>query len=77
MSKEQHIIDLEMRIMTLETQFQDLSGVAADQWKIIDALKGNILRQQDRITSLESGNDKGESGQDTLNDARDNIPPHY
>jgi uncharacterized coiled-coil protein SlyX len=77
MTKQQDVIDLEMRIMTLESQFQDLSDVAADQWKIIDILKGNILKQQDRIATLESGNDKSGGGEDTLNDARDNIPPHY
>jgi uncharacterized coiled-coil protein SlyX len=77
MTKQQDVIDLEMRIMTLESQFQDLSDVAADQWKIIDILKGNILKQQDRIATLESGNDKSGGGEDALNDARDNIPPHY
>jgi uncharacterized coiled-coil protein SlyX len=77
MTKQQDVIDLEMRIMTLESQFQDLSDVAADQWKIIDILKGNILKQQDRIATLESGNDKSGGGEDALNDARANIPPHY
>ena len=77
MTKRQDVIDLEMRIMTLESQFQDLSDVAADQWKIIDILKGNILKQQDRIATLESGNDKSGGGEETLSDARDNIPPHY
>lgn len=70
-------VELESRIMDLEKQVQELSDVVNDQWKIVDALKGGFMKQQDRIVALESGKDKGGSDKSLIDEARENIPPHY
>jgi len=70
-------VELESRIMDLEKQVQELSDVVNDQWKIVDALKGGFVKQQDRIVALESGKDKGGSDKSLIDEARENIPPHY
>lgn len=77
MADQDRIIDLETRIMDLEKQIQELSDIVTDQWKITDAVKGTIVSQQDRIIALESGKDKKSDDQSSINDARENIPPHY
>ena len=70
-------VELESRIMDLEKQVQELSDVVNDQWRIVDALKGGLVKQQDRIVALESGKDKGAGDKSLIDEARENIPPHY
>jgi uncharacterized coiled-coil protein SlyX len=70
-------IELETRIMDLEKQVQELSDVVSGQWKVVDALKGGLVKQQDRIVALESGKDKGAGDKSLIDEARENIPPHY
>jgi|TARA_R110002126_G_scaffold13118_6_gene57114 uncharacterized coiled-coil protein SlyX len=70
-------IELETRIMDLEKQVQELSDVVSDQWKIVDALKGGLVKQQGRIVALESGKEKGAGERSLIDEARENIPPHY
>lgn len=73
---ENDIIDLQSRLMDLEKQVQELSDVVTDQWAIIDALKRSAVQQQDRIVELESRRDK-KGEQSAIDEARENIPPHY
>lgn len=72
------MVDLELRLMELERQTQELSDVVADQWKIIDALRGNLTQHKERLGALEAAQRDGKSGESSsIAEARDNIPPHY
>ena len=72
------MVDLETRLMELERQHQELSDLVADQWKIIDALRGSLSQHKDRIGVLEAaqGAKKSEAAS-SIDEARENIPPHY
>lgn len=71
------IIELQSRLMDMERQVQELSDVVAEQWKVIDALKGSVLQHKDRIGVLESAQNDKKKGDSSIEEARENIPPHY
>lgn len=61
---EARLIDLETRYTHLERQFEELSGVVAEQQKLIDGLVKSLADARARLAALGSGqpNDR---------------PPHY
>ena len=61
---EARLIDLEMRYTHLERQFDELSGVVADQQKVIDGLKKSLSDAHARLAALGSGQPN-------------EPPPHY
>ena len=58
------LVDLEMRYTHLERLFEDLSGVVAQQQKVIDALTKSLTDAHARIAALGSGQPN-------------ERPPHY
>jgi uncharacterized coiled-coil protein SlyX len=61
---EARIIDLEMRYTHLERQFDDLSGVASHQQKLIDGMMKSLVDAHARIAALGGGQPN-------------EPPPHY
>ena len=60
-------IELETRMAHYERQFEDLSGVVAEQARTIDVLTREIRRLSERISDLEY----------ELQRPGDVKPPHY
>jgi uncharacterized coiled-coil protein SlyX len=63
-TSEARFIDLEMRYTHLERQFDDLSGVVAQQQKLIDSLMKSMADAHARMAALGSGQPN-------------ERPPHY
>ena len=61
---EARLVDLEMRYTHLERQFDDLSGVVAQQHKLIEGLMKTLADAHARIAALGSG-------------PSNDPPPHY
>jgi uncharacterized coiled-coil protein SlyX len=61
---EARVIELETRYTHLERQFDDLSGVVAEQQRLIDGLMKNLADAHARIAALGSGQPN-------------ELPPHY
>lgn len=63
-SNEARLIELESRYTHLERQFDELSGVVAEQQKVLDGLRKSLADAHARLVALGSGqpNDR---------------PPHY
>lgn len=76
--KKDTLIEIEITLAHQEQQITDLNAVISDQWAEIDALKSKLDKVLHKFETVENANDAGGGEPISLIDqARDNIPPHY
>jgi len=67
---EDRHVSLESALAGMEAASHDLSDMVAEQWKVIDALKGELKRLAERVARLEDDREAGETDEEA-------PPPHY
>lgn len=75
---ENTVIDIQTALAHQEQQIADLNTVINDQWTEIDRLKSKldkILRKLETVDDSE--NIEASTPQSLIDQARNNIPPHY
>ncbi len=74
---ENKIIDIETTLAHHDQQIAEMSEIITDQWKQIETLNRKLLRLGDKMEQM--GNDRGQedSSIDSIERARQEIPPHH
>lgn len=76
--KKDTLIDIEITLAHQEQQITDLNAVISDQWAEIEKLKLKLDKVLRKLETVENANDTGQSEPiSSIDQARDNIPPHY
>ncbi len=76
--KKDALIDIEITLAHQEQQITELNAVINDQWAEIDALKSKLDKVLRKLDALENTDGADQSDNiDTIDHARQNIPPHY